>query len=260
MPWHIESKQPYGVYKALLIPLETLKQETEEIKDELLNLKFLYEKQAIPSQEIAFRFFWLYLNKRTKHPLNCNKNVLTLLPNRIEFLQHVRFRNLPDSIRITFLNWFMGKWNPVLLDYNPTSYQMLEWQAKGIRIISIDWNSALNALLVFNVRDAFEHFLHDIEHAYNFYRDDYEPKKQILFYSYLLKFYPEIEMILNLDESFKEQWDYLISDMNSHPEHLKEYTKAIFYEFFKRNQEVLKNQINIKKIIELIHNIDHLYI
>lgn len=236
MPWDWDKNQPYGVFKKILLTKEELIKEKEFLKLKLQELQRKYEVKSLFNSQIAFEFFWLYYSYRNKDNLfNISKKVKVSTEDPIEFLKKIRFRKIPDTIRTTLLNWLLEKWNIKLLDYNPTSYEMLEFQSKGIRIVTIDFDSALNCQFVFGIRDAFEHFLHDLEHCYNFYNNKELYFDQINFFKYLLNFYPEIEILLNMDFEFKKKWDYLISDMNSHPEHLKQYTIAIFYEFYKKN-------------------------
>lgn len=251
MPWDWNKNQPYGIFKKILLTKEELVQEKENLKLKLLELQNKYQEQSLSSPEIAFEFFWIYYSYRNRKNLfNTSKKVKVSVEDPIQFLEKIRFRKIPDTIRITLLNWLLKKWNIKLLDYNPTSYEMLEFQSKGIRIVTIDFDSALNCQFVFEIRDAFEHFLHDLEHCYNFYNKEELYFKQIEFFKYLLNFYPEVEILLNIDLDFKRKWDYLISDMNSHPEHLKQYTKAIFYEVYKKNLNIKDNVI--KKMEQLL--------
>ncbi len=255
MPWNWETNQPYGAYKKLLIPKEKLKEESLLLKPVLLELKEKYQNQKLKEVEIAFEFFWNYYSLRNKkHLFNIKQNKISYQKNIFELLENIRFRNVPDSIRITFLNWSKNQWNIKLLDYSPTPYELLIFQSKGIRIVTIDWECALKGEFVFGIRDAFEHILHDLEHCYNFYREDYIHSEQTRIFGLLLQTYPEIQIFLNKNIVFRKKWEYLISDMNSYPEHLRQYAKAIFYEFLKTTQKIQETiEIGkIKKIIEIL--------
>lgn len=48
--------------------------------------------------------------------------------------------------------------------------------------------------------------------------------------------------LMNTDPSFQEAFEYLISDMNSHPKHLFHYFKAILVNYYK-NKFKLTNEI-----------------
>lgn len=255
MPWNWDTNQPYGAYKKILIPQQKLKEEIEILKPSLLELKKKYQSRQIKEEEVAFEFFWFYYSHRNKENLfNTKQKLIPTKENILEFLKIIRFRNIPDTIRIVLLNWFSKKWKILLLDYNPTPYEMLSYQSNGIRIVTIDWECAIKGEFVFGIRDAFEHFLHDFEHCYNFYREEYLYSEQSSFFRKLLSFYPEIEIFFKVSIAFKKKWEYLISDMNSHPEHLKQYTKAILYEFFDNYENQLLPSITekIKTILETL--------
>ncbi|GIX42613.1 MAG: hypothetical protein KatS3mg129_2346 [Leptospiraceae bacterium] len=257
MPWDLEKNQPYGVFKKILIEPELLKTEAKKLKPELILLYKNYISKKYPDNLIGWNFFYIYYYNRNQNKLfNSNLKKIDFNSDLITFLKQIHFYKLPDTIRQTFIYWLENKWNIRLLNYNPTSYEMLDFQSKGIRIITIDWNSAIKGKLVEGNRDAWEHFLHDLEHCYKFFSDPFQYRKQIKFFIYLKEFYPEIEVFLKIDNQFKIKWEYLISDMNSHIEHLKHYTRAIFYEFFKKYPLDIIKENNKNKILLLLKKID----
>lgn len=100
-------------------------------------------------------------------------------------------------------------------------------------------------------RDPFSFLLHDLVHAYKMFGNDYLLNGQIGFYRAMLKLFDPItsvskkqfilDELLEFDLEFAEQFEYLISDMNSHPRHLFYYFKAILILAFKRRFGVDKN-------------------
>ncbi|MFN3604080.1 MAG: hypothetical protein ACK4UJ_05155 [Leptonema sp. (in: bacteria)] len=255
MPWNWQTNQPYGKYKKLLISKEELQEELLILKPFLQELKEKYQKRFSSDQQVALNFFWIYYSYRNNKNKLFNSKIIkkVSIEEPIQFLKSVRFFRIPDSIRITLLNWFLEKWKIQLLEYNPDSYEMLVFLSKGYRIVTIDWECALNGEFVFGVRDAFEHFLHDLDHCYNFYKEDHLCFEQKKFFQTLLNFYPDVDFFIQKDLQFQKQWEYLISDMNSHPEHLKQYTKAIFYDFFNRyKNHNLTVSVRLKKLLETL--------
>ncbi|MCS7206080.1 MAG: hypothetical protein NZ853_10325 [Leptospiraceae bacterium] len=248
MPWDWKRNQPYGVYKKILLPPEKLQEELHFLRPHLLLLRDHYYRKSKSPEQIAYEFFLLYYTQRNKGKrlFNTKNPPLEKMDQSLVFLNAVRLFRIPDTIRLTLIHWLSHKWKIQLLDYNPSSYEMLKFQANGVRIVTIDWEHALSGKYVFGIRDAFEHFLHDLEHCYNFYHNYewYQSQKEV--FNKLLEFYPEIEWIIQREPDFQAKWDYLISDMNSHPQHLKEYTKAIFFELLNKKKDIIPKNVREK--------------
>ncbi len=56
------------------------------------------------------------------------------------------------------------------------------------------------------------------------------------FYKNLIYSYNQFDKLCKEDPIYAEKFDYCLSDMNSHPEHLLSYLKAITIEFFLRRE------------------------
>ena len=107
--------------------------------------------------------------------------------------------------------------------------------------------------LVLGERDPFSFLLHDLVHAYKMFSNDYLLSGQLGFYRALLKLFSAseetkstsrtqscsiLEPLLANDAQLVDQFDYLISDMNSHPRHLFFYFKAILITAIKRKHHL----------------------
>ncbi|TGM77663.1 hypothetical protein EHR01_08640 [Leptospira mtsangambouensis] len=218
----------YGSFKKICIPELELKKEAELIGPNLLSLKTDWESGHISDSLLSFQLVLLYLERRVKrHPfLRMGKP----LPNRNEskeFLEVVRFYGMPDTVRFALWKWHIGEWDIRLIDYNPSSLEMLESQSLGYRYSTISWDDAISGSLVEGKRDAFEHLLHDLAHAYMFFRKDYDFEGQKQFFQKMYFEYPQYESALETNPIFRTKFDYCISDMNSHPAHLSAYWNAI---------------------------------
>ncbi|TGL62549.1 hypothetical protein [Leptospira jelokensis] len=218
----------YGSFKKICIPESDLKAEAEILKADLLKIQFCYNEKTISECEVAFQIILLYLEKRVKrHPfLRMGKK----LPKREyvnDFLEVVRFYGMPDTVRYALWKWQLKEWDIRLIDYNPTSLEMLQTQSQGIRFATICWEEAISGNLVEGKRDAFEHLLHDLAHAYMFFREDYDFFGQKKFFKSMLDDFQNYQMYLEENPIFKEKFEYCISDMNSHPAHLNAYWNAI---------------------------------
>jgi hypothetical protein len=71
--------------------------------------------------------------------------------------------------------------------------------------------------------NAFDFMIHDLEHLYNFLHDPSMQKTQVGFFRWLAQLAQEIE----LPKHSHEKWQYLISDMNTHPLHSLAYLRAM---------------------------------
>ncbi|PKA28207.1 hypothetical protein [Leptospira levettii] len=220
--------QIYGSFKKICIPEVLLPMEASELRPKLLELKSDWENNNLSGSEVSYQIVLLYLEKRVKrHPF---LRMGQKLPNREsskDFLEVVRFYGMPDTVRYALWKWSRSEWKIQLIDYNPTSLEMLESQSKGIRYATISWDDALAGTLVEGKRDAFEHLLHDLAHAYMFFRQDYDFIGQTKFFQLMLDEYDEYKSYLANDLRFKQKFEYCISDMNSHPAHLSAYWNAI---------------------------------
>ncbi|XDD48416.1 hypothetical protein AB3N60_18940 [Leptospira sp. WS39.C2] len=223
-----ENGRIYGSFKKICIPENSLQIEALEIRTQLLGIKSAWEDGTLSGSDVTFQLLLLYLEKRVKrHPF---LRMGQKLPNRTsskEFLEIVRFYGMPDTVRFALWKWHIGEWNLQLIDYNPSSIEMLETQSRGIRYATISWEHALEGTLVEGKRDAFEHLLHDLAHAYMFFREDYDFEGQKFFFRSMLDEFESYKIFLDQDPIFKEKFEYCISDMNSHPAHLKAYWNAI---------------------------------
>ncbi|TGM42835.1 hypothetical protein EHQ92_16020 [Leptospira biflexa] len=223
-----ESGRIYGSFKKICIPESMLLDEAIAIRTQLFQIKSNWENGILTGSEVTYQLVLLYLEKRVKrHPF---LRMGQKLPNRNsskEFLEVVRFYGMPDTVRYALWKWHIGEWNIQLIDFNPSSLEMLESQSKGIRYATISWDHALMGTLVEGKRDAFEHLLHDLAHAYMFFREDYDFDGQKKFFQSMLDDYEEYLIYLEKDNTFKEKFEYCISDMNSHPAHLSAYWNAI---------------------------------
>ena len=243
--------QPFGKFRKLLRIESYLRQESIELKPYLEFLEESFINNTLSPIEIISLFVILYQYSRIKDKpfqrnpshktlnLTTYKNIplefdflYTKLNNIPQFLNNYSFRYLPTSIREVLLLNFIEEEKLILKTDIPTSKEMLSMQAKGKRYITIDFSKAIAGNLVDDKRDAFEFVLHDLEHAYCFFKKENEYEKQILFYKSIQTNYHLLEPLTKENTQFKEDLEYCISDMNSHPDHLLNYLKAILIKYF----------------------------
>ncbi len=226
MPWEKDKK--YGSFKKILIPRDELLTESLDIREKITYFENAYRHKLVSDVDICFHIVLIFLKARLGNraflkmgtPLPSEENVLS-------FLEHVRFFGMPDNVRLALYHWKRGDWCIQLVDYHPTGKEMLYSQSLGIRLVTIDWEACKNGTLVEEKRDALEHLLHDLAHAYMFFREDYDYPGQVDFFKKMYEDWNNFAKYLEIDPNFKKKFEYCISDMNSHPAHLRAYWNAI---------------------------------
>ncbi|TGN19742.1 hypothetical protein [Leptospira idonii] len=226
MPW-TEGK-PYGSFKKILLEPASLAQEAKVLAESIAELLSLWKAESLSDAETALRFVLLHLEYRagSRAYLKTGKNLPPKEPI-LPFLETARFFGMPDTVRQALWKWNAGEWDIRLVDFHPTGKEMLYSQSMGYRLTTIDWEACLSGQLVEEKRDSFEHLLHDLAHAFMFFREDYDHIGQVNFFKAMYSEFSHFETFLVSDSEFKRKFEYCISDMNSHPAHLEAYWKAI---------------------------------
>ena len=115
-------------------------------------------------------------------------------------------------------------------DEEVTPYQMLEEQSRGWRVVTL--------------KEPLSFVLHDLEHAERFFHNEQSYLGQIGFYRRLQEsvengFWSESLQNPNFEKAFF----YLMSDMNTHCVHMLKYLRAILWENFGPESEVLWSEL-----------------
>jgi hypothetical protein len=226
MPW--EDGRKYGSFKKILIPLENLEEEANGIFNSLCQLEKSFYKNTVSGAETCFQFLLLYLKSRLgERAFLKTGKPLASEGDSLAFLESVRFFGMPDTVRQALFHWRTGEWRIELVDFHPSGKEMLYAQSQGYRLTTIDWGACKSGTLVENKRDGFEHLLHDLSHAFMFFRADYDYLGQVDFFKRMYEEFNQFESHLKSNLLFKQKFEYCISDMNSHPAHLEAYWTAI---------------------------------
>jgi hypothetical protein len=127
-----------------------------------------------------------------------------------------------------------NEWKLQVFDHIPTPLEILKWQQAGERCITLLTGFSDLSEGLYDNKDPFKFALHDIEHAYHFFKSKDLQKGQIGFYKTIDKILPKIsEKNILADEDFSKDLNYLISDMNSHCVHLTKTLHAILLKSYK---------------------------
>lgn len=151
------------------------------------------------------------------------------------FLAKWRLRGVSLRTQRALLKWHAGQY-PIRLRFDvPKANELLHTQVLGERIVSLFLDNERLRIRTLE-RDAFTFALHDLEHADEFFHDPLRRDEQIRFYNQLKRALDAglLNGFLNRDPRFASDWEYLISDMNSHPAHLTATFKAALFNSQKR--------------------------
>ena len=249
VPW-VDGK-PNGKYRKLLRPFSALPEEAHQLRHHLEKLRiYLVHGQLTPAQYTTY-FVLLYgtvraygldfaEDRRTARLatalswLRVGEPDVTALP---PLLTNLQLRGMPAMIFSTLRAWLANQ-IPLQLNEKPVSaHDMLAAQAAGWRYVTVDYESALAGEPIGQKRDAFEFALHDIGHAWAFYNPAYDPVGQAQFFAALKEDLPLLEAYAVRDNKYSADLEYGMGDMNSHPEHLRQYLQGVTIEMLGRQKK-----------------------
>ncbi|KYG67819.1 hypothetical protein AZI87_00615 [Bdellovibrio bacteriovorus] len=158
----------------------------------------------------------------------------------VDFFCSLSWRSIPLAVPKSILRWKEQIYPLDLLITLPTPEDVLNMQAQGRRCISmlVEKDQILN--FVEEGRDVLGFIVHDLIHADHFFADPEKAQAQIEFCKRLriVVTFPDIQQMLEEDDSFRREFHYLMSDMNSVPLHLLKTLKAILLGFYKRRLQL----------------------
>jgi hypothetical protein len=248
-----------GRFKKHLISKDKLLLEAELIFPKIQELLKRSELFAWSHAELSFAYIIIYLDHRNKSILGggrseinqelvqgslCYSQISDLLNKKwkkyleiplMNILMSHTLRGMPESINRVLVPWHLKTIELDLMFHIPSPMEVLKAQMEGARCVTMATKlNQLNHYLI-ESRDPLGFLVHDLEHADQFFLSPYRIG-QIEFYQKISKVLTLIEENFN-DQIFKEEFDYVISDMNSHPEHLKQYLKAKMISFNLRHNK-----------------------
>ncbi len=161
----------------------------------------------------------------------------------LDRLTRYQFRGVIANVPAALGQWLRGAWRLVLREDIPSPREVLRMQARGVRPVTVlaDYPRLLKPVL--NKSDAFAFFRHDLEHAWKFFHSPALHAGQRAFFGVLEDaidrgvFMPHFN-----DPEFVGKFHYLMSDMNTHPEHSRQYLRAILVEFYLRRERKTATQ------------------
>lgn len=205
-----------GKYRKLLIAHDDLPREAETLGQPIYQAAQEYKRGNLSDAGFTDAFIRIFATHRS-----------TIMRNQ-------EIRGMPGMISSILNDWRAGKVLLRLTTQSLTAHDMLAAQAEGWRYVTVDIDAALSGRTVEETRDAFEFALHDLGHAYAFFKAEYDHAGQVKFFTELLSDLPQLSILAGADDKFAHALNYAMSDMNSHPQHLREFVRGVIVESFLR--------------------------
>lgn len=255
-----------GSYKKILIDNKTLKSHGDFLRTNLSALKAL----NLPSQDFTTLYLILFL--RIRHPKNwiqkksktldanvkhnyLSHKLLDIIPETFSLtswekeklngltaftlFSNFNLKAIPQSINRAMINWQSGSWNLMMLEYIPGPRELLRLQVKNIRCITVITDPLKIDSLVLEKRDPLSFVLHDLMHADQFMGPRDTQKGQLGFYHLIDTIYdlPDTRLLLKNDFKFKNEFEYVTSDMNAYVIHLFKCLKSAIIKTSQTNND-----------------------
>jgi hypothetical protein len=178
----------------------------------------------------------------------------------IDWLGDARFFRIIPSVPIALRSWVLEDWPLILLTRIPSPLEVLGMQIQGTRPVTVISEFPRAVQPVLGKANGFEFLIHDLEHAWKFFHDPTEHQAQRHFFRLLQRAHEAGHFTAYLhDAIFAEKFDYLISDMNTHPVHGLRYFHAVLVEcLLRREGKSLREPLSPgakQEIIQLIRQL-----
>lgn len=160
-----------------------------------------------------------------------------LRPLLLDFIERHQFRGVRASVPAALAHWLRGDWALELREDVPAPSEVLRAQARGTRVATAISSYPRLLQPVLTKPNAFAFFVHDLEHAYKFFHDPALYAGQRAFFATVAAALAAGTFAVPMrDPVFVAKFQYLMSDMNTHPEHSRQYLRAILIEFYLRRE------------------------
>jgi hypothetical protein len=143
-----------------------------------------------------------------------------------KILNTYQFKKIKGKAITCLRKWVAGDWNLYLSEKVYTPFEVLTFQAQGIRPVTMRYLET--EIPILHRQNALDFFVHDLEHGYMFFNDEALMNMQKTFFARVEKSLATDLWKKQLEnKAFREKFYYMISDMNSHMEHYKAYLRSI---------------------------------
>jgi hypothetical protein len=152
-------------------------------------------------------------------------------------LARYQFRGIKPGVTIALGAWSRNEWKLVLRADIPTPLEVLRMQTSGARPVTVLTDPQRMLRPVLTKPDGFAFMLHDLEHAYKFFHDRrLHTLQRALFFALAVAVERGLFADYLCENEFRARFDYLVSDMNTHPLHSLHYLRAILVDYYSRRE------------------------
>lgn len=148
----------------------------------------------------------------------------------IELFTGQRLKGYSIRVSDSLENWLRGHWHMKLLENIPFPSKVFQMQCQGIRPVSMIIDTDLWGRPIRDHDDELDFMVHDLEHAANFHKSVSWKEAQVAFFNDLGKIQGVIKPHLK-NARFRQKYEYMIADMNSHVLHLILFLRASLLEY-----------------------------
>ena len=221
---------------------------------------FIKNEKNLSTTRQDFSFFEITQKCQIEWPQKLDNSI-----SFFDFINIIKIKPLPEIALQSLVNIFTHAYPIEVLNYEPSPFELLEIQTQSYRIITFDPDFTKWSETLYGHRDPLSFWLHDCIHAEHFFSHPEQMQMQIGFYRFVHKaLKSDFLASCQLSQEFNSAFNYLISDMNTHPLHLLKTFKAILDIHLKEGacdvwtQAILANTNN-KRQIEALRNINTAY-
>lgn len=260
----IKSSSRSGRFKKKLVSESFLKLEAPVIEAKIAPLLDLYSQNKITQSEFCTLYIITILGHRyPKHwlgarkiPMNLNHNLnfpISEIPLEFEknvssrlqniktlgdLLNNFSLKSTPETVNRSLLLWSQGCYGLILMFHVPSPNEVLEQQKRGQRCVTTLIKRKEIEKYILGERDSLSFTMHDLIHADHFYHQNDCYQGQLGFYGLLSHCLLEghyDDLLKNM--AFKEEFEYVIADMNAYAIHLLKCFKSALIHYHENGEK-----------------------
>lgn len=209
--------------KRISIPEEIRKSRSEDWSAQMTDWVMSYRAHELSGAQLCARILNLVWSQSFGPNYQNGPSGTEILPERLRFL--------PLAINEILDRWHHKEIHLELKFYQPTPFEVLQVQSGGGRIVSLMIKKEQIEHFSEHGRDFASFLVHDLVHASHFFTsEDGEFARQVQFSQWMqaLTAAGGFGQIEKYGSEVKAQFEYLISDMNTHTWHLIKTLKSHF--------------------------------
>ncbi len=158
---------------------------------------------------------------------------LTEVENLGELFSQFALKSTPKTVNRALLCWSNGSYPLELMFRIPSPSEVLSQQKVGRRCLTVLTDSSRTTQFILGERDYLSFTMHDLIHADHFYFHPHSYHGQLGFYGLLDHGIRQAHFDHFLkNKNFKDEFEYLISDMNAYAIHLLKCLKAAILHYY----------------------------